>query len=129
MNCVRCPTCSADDDSDCYWISLPDRYVTTKAPTAGSLSTSSPNIDFTFKTKKRMKVDCPRCMKDFCSQCLTSPYHHHCDCEELINYTRAWVEWLGGKQNEYLEVHIISFVFGSAFCIYVIDHGKTQCWL
>jgi hypothetical protein len=53
--------------------------------------------------KKRIKVDCPVCQVSFCSSCSQFPYHYSCDCEEVLPLTKGWLEWLQGKQEEYLK--------------------------
>jgi hypothetical protein len=83
MNCVRCPCCPADDESECYWVARPE-------------GSDGRNV--------RAKVDCPTCGADFCSACLRSPYHYRYDCNEIVNYSRAWLDWVGGGRDRYLRV-------------------------
>eukprot|EP01038_Epipyxis_sp_PR26KG_P008068 gene8068-10931_t len=50
----------------------------------------------------RQRVDCPRCRTSFCSLCQRTPFHYRSKCEEVLGYSRAWLEWLGGGRDIYL---------------------------
>jgi hypothetical protein len=63
----RCPTCRADDGGD-FWFE--DQF--------GVPRIVCPN---------------PTCGIEFCGNCNLSPYHYHCSCAEVVQYTRAWNDW------------------------------------
>jgi type II secretory ATPase GspE/PulE/Tfp pilus assembly ATPase PilB-like protein len=80
MNCVRCPACPSDHEDSAYWVALP--------------STGR---------KESIQVGCPTCKNSFCASCLLTPYHYGCKCDEVMPYTRAWMEWITQGRNEYLK--------------------------
>jgi len=74
---IRCVGCIGDDEHS-VWFEIED-------------------------TKNKLEVRCPRCQTSFCCQCNATPYHFHCSCDEVMSYSRAWLEWnLTGRQ-EYLQ--------------------------
>lgn len=73
---MRCPACHAADGSE-FWF----------APDPGLLRIVCPN---------------PTCGREFCSSCNLSPYHYHCSCAEVVQYTRAWNDWCEGGRNSYV---------------------------
>eukprot|EP01034_Spumella_vulgaris_P022995 gene22995-29181_t len=63
-----------------------------------------------------MRVACPKCGLDFCSQCQRSPCHFDCQCDEVVAYSRAWNEWLQGGRDVFLEeLRRQSEAFNAAF--------------
>ncbi len=50
------------------------------------------------------RVVCPNptCGAEFCRKCNLSPYHYHCSCAEVVQYSRAWNEWCDGGRNPYV---------------------------
>jgi hypothetical protein len=78
MNCVGC----RGENDDSVWFEVP------------------PGIE-------PMRVNCPRCKTEFCSQCRGTPYHYHCDCDEVMNYTRAWLEWNAHGRDAYIAVYYL----------------------
>jgi hypothetical protein len=76
MQCVNC----AALDEESSWFALPEDQ------------------------QGAMCVSCPKCGLDFCSQCQRSPCHYQgTRCDEVVAYSRAWNEWLGGGRDVFLE--------------------------
>jgi hypothetical protein len=55
---------------------------------------SADGKEFWFEDHGHPRIVCPNtsCGVEFCGRCNLSPYHHHCKCDEVIRYTRAWNE-------------------------------------
>ncbi len=83
---MRCVNCTGDDDEGACWFALPEGTTC-------------------------MRVDCPRCHTDFCSQCQRSPCHYRSSCEEVVAYSRAWNEWLQGGRDGFIDVWDIFSVY------------------
>jgi hypothetical protein len=71
---MKCPSCTTPDGSD-FWF--------------------APSDDVQSNSQDQNRIVCPnpRCNIDFCSNCNSSPYHFHCKCNEVVQYTRAWNDW------------------------------------
>lgn len=83
MQCVNCANQGDGEDSGA-WFALPPGNTTA------------------------MRVSCPNCQTDFCSQCRTSPCHYRCSCDEVVAYSRAWNDWLQGGQDAFIAVRLLA---------------------
>jgi hypothetical protein len=61
-------------------------------------------VDYSFDADVGVdRIVCPNsCGTEFCRNCNLSPYHHHCSCAEVVQYTRAWNDWCDSGRNPYV---------------------------
>jgi hypothetical protein len=53
---------------------------------------------------RRREIICPdrECRGSFCGNCFATPYHFKIQCEEVVNYTRAWADWCQRGKREFM---------------------------
>lgn len=78
---MRCPSCKTIDNGD-FWFVPPER-----------------------RGPDDKKLTCPNssCRLEFCRDCSAIPFHYHATCTEVMQYTRAWNDWLGRGRDKYVE--------------------------
>jgi hypothetical protein len=52
---------------------------------------------------ERFRVQCPKCMKEFCSLC-NQQYHYRTTCQQLPQITQRWFFWCETERGRYLNM-------------------------